>query len=178
MIQNDLNKALNDYTLVVQEFFHLRVDAFLKTIGYETFGIKHFWGRFEFAKSRGQIHLHLLGITDDVTGDNGIHTKLFACKNDNNAQTNILAQWMREKFNFTAEISPESVDTEESTCPCKIRFREVADITQDQQALSQFCQIHKCSEYCMRTNKNMQGNPDMKSKTNITVSFQPDLPEG
>jgi hypothetical protein len=89
---NDLNKALNDYTLVVQEFFHLRVDAFLKTIGYETFGIKHFWGRFEFAKSRGQIHLHLLGINDDVTGDDGIHTKLFTCKNDNNAQTNVLAQ--------------------------------------------------------------------------------------
>jgi len=43
------------------------VDKFLKTIGLEVFGIKHYWGRFEFAKSRGQIHLHLLGITDDAT---------------------------------------------------------------------------------------------------------------
>ena len=45
----DLNRALNDYTLVVQEFFQLRVDDFLKTIGFNVFGIKHYWGRFEFA---------------------------------------------------------------------------------------------------------------------------------
>ena len=42
------------------------MDKFLKTIGLEVFGIKYYWGRFEFAKSRGQIHLHLLGITDDA----------------------------------------------------------------------------------------------------------------
>jgi hypothetical protein len=64
---NKLHQALNDYTIIVQEFFQLRVDKFLKTIGLEVFGIKHYWGRFEFAKSRGQIHLYLLGITDDAT---------------------------------------------------------------------------------------------------------------
>jgi hypothetical protein len=64
---NKLHQALNDYTIIVQKFFQLRVDKFLKTIGLEVFGIKHYWGRFEFAKSRGQIHLHLLGITDDAT---------------------------------------------------------------------------------------------------------------
>ena len=26
----------------------------------------HFWGRFEFAKVRGQIHLHLLGVIQDT----------------------------------------------------------------------------------------------------------------
>jgi hypothetical protein len=56
-----LHQALNDYTIIVQEFFQIPVDEFLKTIGLE-FGIKHYWGRFEFAKSRGQIHLHLIGI--------------------------------------------------------------------------------------------------------------------
>jgi hypothetical protein len=61
-----LHQALNDYTIIVQEFFQIRVDEFLKTIGLEIFGIKHYWARFEFAKSRGQIHLHLLGITDDA----------------------------------------------------------------------------------------------------------------
>jgi hypothetical protein len=52
---SELNKALNDYVLMVQEFFQLRVDEYLKTIGLHVFGIRHFWGRFEFAKSRGQI---------------------------------------------------------------------------------------------------------------------------
>jgi hypothetical protein len=58
---SDWNKAVNDYTLVIQEFFHSRVDSYLKKIGFHVFGIKHYWARFEFAKSRGQIHLHLLG---------------------------------------------------------------------------------------------------------------------
>ncbi len=54
-----LNNVLNGYTLVVQEFFHLRVQEYFKKIGINVFGIKYYWGRFEFAKSRGQIHLHL-----------------------------------------------------------------------------------------------------------------------
>jgi hypothetical protein len=61
-----LHQALNDYTIIVQEFFQICVDKFLKTIRLEVFGIKHYWGQFEFAKSRGQIHLHLIGITDDA----------------------------------------------------------------------------------------------------------------
>jgi hypothetical protein len=63
--------------LVVQEFFHLRVDEYLKTIGFHAFGLTHYWGWFEFEKSRGQIHLHLLAITNDALGENGIYTQLF-----------------------------------------------------------------------------------------------------
>jgi len=73
---NELNKALNNYCIVVQEFFHLRVGAFLDTIGFHIFGIKHYWGRFEFAKSRGQIHLHLLGIVEDAAKPEGIYEQL------------------------------------------------------------------------------------------------------
>ncbi len=35
-----LHQALNDYTIMVQEFFQICVDEFLKTIGLEIFGIK------------------------------------------------------------------------------------------------------------------------------------------
>jgi hypothetical protein len=41
---SELNEALNDYTLVVQEFFQLRVDEYLKMIKLHVFGIKHYWG--------------------------------------------------------------------------------------------------------------------------------------
>jgi hypothetical protein len=37
-----LHQALNDYTIIVQEFFQIRVDEFLKTIGSEVFGIKDY----------------------------------------------------------------------------------------------------------------------------------------
>jgi len=39
-----LHQALNDYTIIVQEFFQVCLDEFLKTIGFEVFGIKHYWG--------------------------------------------------------------------------------------------------------------------------------------
>ena len=64
---NKLHQALNDYTIIVQDFFQIRMGKFLKTNGLEVFGIKHYWGQFKFAISRGQIHLHLIGITDDAT---------------------------------------------------------------------------------------------------------------
>ncbi len=65
---NLLTTALNDYSIVVQEYFHNKTEDFLNLIARQVFLLDHFWGRFEFAKARGQIHLHLLGvITDAVT---------------------------------------------------------------------------------------------------------------
>jgi hypothetical protein len=106
---NKLHQALNDYTIIVQKFFQLRVDKFLKTIGLEVFGIKHYWGRFEFAKSRGQIHLHLLGITDDATI---LNKKLWKWRKNKKQKVKFIANWVRSKFNCTAEIDPKSTTPE------------------------------------------------------------------
>ena len=59
-------QSINDYTLIVQEYFQQRVMAWLKTIGKIIFGIKHHWLRYEFAPGRGQIHAHMLAITDHM----------------------------------------------------------------------------------------------------------------
>ena len=155
---SELNRVLNDYTIVVQEFFHLRVEEYLKTIGFHVFGIKHYWGRFEFAKSRGQIHLHLLGITNDATGPQGIYTKLFKWRNNKKMQSKILAKWIRNKFNCTAQVNPESEEPDHHSSPCKMRFSETQCMEKDQEALCMFCQIHKCSDYCMRKYKNDKNN--------------------
>ena len=62
----DLDKSfvqiVNDYTLIVQEYFQERVKIWLSTIGTKIFHIKHYWLRYEFAPSRGQIHAHILAI--------------------------------------------------------------------------------------------------------------------
>ncbi len=60
--QLQLTTALNDYSIVVQEYFHIKTEEFLNLIGKEVFQMDYFWGSFEFAKSRGWVHLHLLGI--------------------------------------------------------------------------------------------------------------------
>jgi hypothetical protein len=65
----DLDKSfvqlINDYTLIVQEYFQERVKIWLETIGAKVFHIKHYWLRYEFAPSRGQIHAHILAIHDN-----------------------------------------------------------------------------------------------------------------
>ena len=57
-----LTQILNDYTIVVQEYFQLRFHAWMNSCGKNIFGIEHWWGRFEFTPGRGQIHIHFLAI--------------------------------------------------------------------------------------------------------------------
>jgi len=64
-----------------------------------------YWGRFEFAKSRGQIHIHLVAILKDATKPGGIQFQLFLFKWNKLKQAEILANWARETFNMTAELS-------------------------------------------------------------------------
>mgnify|MGYP001021091169 CR=1 FL=1 len=98
---SDWNKAVNDYTLVIQEFFHARVESYLKKIGFNVFGIKYYWARFEFAKSRGQIHLHLLGIIPNVSKPNEIYERLYDMKQNKDVQGRILGEWARNTFYMT-----------------------------------------------------------------------------
>jgi hypothetical protein len=64
----DLNKSwveiVNDHTLIVQEYFQERVKIWLETVGKKIFKIKHYWLQFEFTPSRGQIHVHILAISE------------------------------------------------------------------------------------------------------------------
>jgi len=143
-----LHQALNDYTIIVQEFFQIRMDEFLKTIGLEVFGIKHYWGRFEFEKSRGQIHLHLIGITDDATM---INKKLWKLRNNKKQRTAFIANWVRSKFNCTAKIPTNCTTPDKSSSPCKTRFSQTSNIETDQKDLCMFCQIHHCSDYCLKS---------------------------
>lgn len=53
-------RLLEIYSAVVQEFFVIRVQNWLETIGKQCFQIKHCYVRFEFAKGCGQVHAHML----------------------------------------------------------------------------------------------------------------------
>ena len=57
------SKVSTLYSSLVQEFFQFRTTIWLETVGKKIFDIEYYWGRFEFAKGRGQIHIHLLAIT-------------------------------------------------------------------------------------------------------------------
>ena len=48
-----MNTILNDYALVVQEYFQARLDIWMETVGRNILNIAHYWVRFEFVPGRG-----------------------------------------------------------------------------------------------------------------------------
>ena len=108
------NRAVNDYSIVVQEFFVKRVDDWLNTVGKEVLGIAHYWVRFEFAKGRGQIHTHLLAVLQkDIM--NELQRQLQICKEGNQCkEAQVVANWADKRFKLTAELPPATTDAENS----------------------------------------------------------------
>lgn len=153
-----LSQMINDYSIVIQEYFQHRVQLWLKTVGKQIFGIKHYWCRYEFAPGRGQIHAHLLAISDDQDIYSDCHDIL---KGSNGVQERAahLETWAQKKFGLTASVSDdfESRQVTPENTPVRIRFTDVPNteeaINDDIQNLMKFCMIHGCSEFCMRKSK-------------------------
>ena len=49
--------------MLAQQFLHVRLDVYIKEVSIPVFAAKHYWRRFEFDKSRGQIHFHSFAIS-------------------------------------------------------------------------------------------------------------------
>ena len=173
-------KNVNDFTIIVQEYFQKRVQNWLKTIGKKVFMIKHYWLRYEFAPSRGQIHTHMLVITDH---NQFIQNTMDKFK-DHTKMADALAGWMEQSFGMTA-CMPKTVNVDCMTCqdikdimteedneshsltdhPSNFTFTDVIKETQkhgnddkkkkeifekDTINLFKSLQLHKCNAFCMR----------------------------
>jgi Helitron helicase-like domain at N-terminus len=151
-----LSQILNDYTIVVQEYFQARVANWIETCGRDIFGITHWWGRFEFAPGRGQIHIHLIGIRKD-------QSILKLCYNDlqqpngKMLRAKRLAEWASTHFGLTATVDPtfDTLQIPPGESPCSIKFSSLlpndpVTIHSDEQRLMSFCQVHDCNGFCLR----------------------------
>jgi hypothetical protein len=96
-------EIVNDYTLIVQEYFQERVKVWLETVGKRIFKIKHYWLRFEFAPSRGQIHAHFSAIMD--------FKEVFQCYSQlgphTEAQAEFLKLWPEESLGMTCGVDED-----------------------------------------------------------------------
>lgn len=150
-----LSKILNDYSIVVQEYFQKRVKIWLDTVGRSVFGISHYWVRFEFAPGRGQIHAHLLAVSDDKDLKSLCH--LYLNNPDGEKERDkCLSEWAKNKFRLTAEVdeSFDSCEIAPEESPCNIRFSDIPNDPrsrrEDENNLMRFCQCHYCSGFCLR----------------------------
>lgn len=167
-----LPQLVNDYTIVIQEYFQKRTETWLNTVGKVIFGIKHYWVRYEFAPGRGQIHAHLLAIPDNHDIYELCHVKLK--ENDGEKKrAKVLADWAETSFGLTASVCDDfdtrcvgatRPDRKDCKCtgdqcegypnPVSFRFTDIGDNVIDQvndgQNLMVYCQMHKCSKFCLR----------------------------
>ena len=153
------SQLVNDYSVVVQEYFQERVTTWLETVGKTIFGIEHYWVRYEFAPGRGQIHAHLLAISNDqdiytVSHQAGKITEPDPGEN----RAEIIADWAKQKIGLTASVEPgfDDIDLNESQ-PTTIRFMDLRndkdEHLKDDQRLKKAVQTHTCNGFCMRNGK-------------------------
>ena len=151
-LDKNLVEIVNDYTLIVQEYFQARTQLWLDTVGKTLFKIKHYWLRFEFAPSRGQIHAHMLAICDfkDVFERNA------QMKNTPGAQAEFLRLWSEEQLGLTCNVPEEFLSTFSKTPShhsSKGYFMDVEDKKNDKYKCMMYTQQHECNGYCLRKRK-------------------------
>ena len=151
-------KEVNDLTIVVQEYFQIRVQTWLKTVGRFIFGIKHHWLRYEFAPGRGQIHAHMLAITNHMN----VHSHYFYLGQGTDEelskkrQAEYLASHIEQTFQMTASVHPQLmqvVSTRKSCHPSQTYYSDVSDRDLDEANCLWHLQHHKCTEKCMQSRK-------------------------
>jgi len=156
-----LTQIINDYSIVIQEYFQHRLEIWLREVGKPVFGIAHHWGRYEFAPGRGQIHIHLLAIRKDQSILHLCHKDLQE-PNGGAKRAERLAKWACDHFGLTATVKRgfDQRMTSPTSSPCSIRLSDVVktnqtlqSIEEDEQNLLKFCQVHECNGFCMRQNK-------------------------
>ena len=153
-------QIVNDYTVVVQEYFQERVTEWLDSVGKAIFGIEHCWIRYEFAPGRGQIHAHLLAIAEDQEIYQIAHdVKKKGSKDDPHTQATVFADWASKKFGLTASVQEgfDDIDLDKGEMPTSVRFMDLEKKSEiyreDIQRLLKAVQCHICSGFCMRDGK-------------------------
>jgi hypothetical protein len=140
-------RLVNDYTLIVQEYFQKRIQLWLDTVGTKVFGIKHYWLRFEFAPSRGQIHAHMLCIHEDPD----VLQEYHRLRNDKTLQALYLQEWAVRSFGMTASL-PKNADFEKThgEHPATQYYSDLTDLPRDKAACLVRLQNHECNGFCMK----------------------------
>lgn len=143
-------ELVDKYSYCVQQFFQLRMDNWLETIGKNVFQIKHYYLRFEYAKGRGQIHAHMLAITRDY---HFIAKYYNEQKKDPYVGAKIYAEYSRNRLSLTAEKESYDKKEMEQLESISSRFADCEDIQKDLNSLIEKCHIHSCNWYCLRQGK-------------------------
>ena len=152
--KSSYTNLVNTYTLVIQEYFQKRFEIWMNTVGKEVFKIKHHWAKFEFAPSRGQVHVHLLAICDFPEVQ-----QIYFENKTKKLRALLLQKWMEKQFLFTSGDETLEANGKQNTPDVHPSSQYYSDIPKedrdlDKARLCRSCQTHKCNAYCLRLPKN------------------------
>ena len=168
--KTDVMKAVNQYSIVVQEYFTSRVKDWMETFAKEVLKVTHYFVRFEFAKGRGEIHAHILAVADNLD----IFVNAYKADNEQK-RVEILSDYATDTLGLTSEIPTNSMHSNitqksgmengngqvmkrnDSNAAC-VRISSVKNLHTDMINLCSSCQMHKCGQYCMRFNSKNKNN--------------------
>jgi hypothetical protein len=185
--------AVNDYSIVIQEYFQARVLDFLRNDAKEVFGIHNYYARFEFAKSRGQIHVHMLAMLGNKSSIIELNDLVYKEIHDVEKQAQVADDWMTNVFGLTVihpgrstggimyrtnSRKPEGMCKTQLSHPVSHILSEVTDYKLGLCNLCNCYQMHNCSGYCVYhqkrcTRKLDDKTSDFPKKTKSLHEIQP-----
>jgi hypothetical protein len=155
-------KAVNDYSIIIQEYFKSRVTYFLENYAKEVLGTHPYYVRFEFTKSRGEINVLILAMLGKKLMINELNELVYKDKHNEEKQAQVAADWMINVFHL-ASIHPGSstsgiLDTPkigkpEGICenpvlhPPSQKLSAATYYNLDMCNMCNFCKMHNCSGY-------------------------------
>lgn len=143
-------KMIDMYTYCVQEFFQKRMDNWLETIGRKVFHLKYYYLRFEFAKGRGQIHAHILGITDNQNSYLAEHYNETEIKRQKLNGDAIFSEYAKNVLSLSAEMPCPDTSSSQEKNALGTYFSQTKSMQNDLCTLCQKTHIHECGAFCLR----------------------------
>jgi hypothetical protein len=170
--KSDVMKCIRDYSIVVQEFFIIKVKHWMENYAMEIFGIDHYFIRFEFADGRGEIHAHTIASANNMH----VYELAYDNRHDERRKIQIFDDYATNVLGLTAThpatlsdgslpldrvIEPEGSLSKSQVyssnyCPCSKRYNTVVNLTHDLEKLVNAVQTHKCGKYCLKKRVNGQ----------------------
>jgi hypothetical protein len=182
-------RAVNDFSIIIQEHLQARVSDFLESYAEEVCRIHHYYARFELEKIRGQIHVHMLAMLGKKSSIIELNDMVYKEIHDVEKQARVADDWMTNVFGLTS-IHPGSsiygvlyitkIGKPEGLCekplyhPASQKLSEVTDYNLDLCNLCNCCHMHTCSGYCIyhkkrRTKKLEHKSSDLPTKKEISA---------
>ncbi len=152
-----MSNASRRHPLFVNECLMRRAKSFMSTVIKTALGIEYYWGRVEFVPGHGAIHLHIVGIANDMA-----YLQEFFHAKTTEDKAAVVNKYARKHLDMTADVKindDKQGRLEYHNSPLGKKYCESPDQEEDVRQLAEDCMSHQCNKYCLRSAKTNTNGP-------------------